>query len=69
MVEAGARGLDSRAWPRPSTRPSGRSCIVAHSLGVPTAIQAIPQFSKPVAGAFFVAPPDVANPDDPAAGT
>jgi predicted alpha/beta hydrolase family esterase len=36
--------------------------IVAHSLGVPTAIQAIPQFRKPVAGAFLVAPPDVANP-------
>jgi len=36
--------------------------IVAHSLGVATAIQAIPQFRKPVAGAFLVAPPDVANP-------
>ena len=36
--------------------------IVAHSLGVPTFIQAIPQFRKPVAGAFLVAPPDVANP-------
>ena len=36
--------------------------VVAHSLGVPTFIQAIPQFRKPVAGAFLVAPPDVANP-------
>ena len=36
--------------------------IVAHSLGVPTFIQAIPQFTKLVAGAFLVAPPDVANP-------
>ncbi|BCH25532.1 alpha/beta hydrolase [Mesorhizobium sp. L-8-10] len=36
--------------------------LVAHSLGVPTAIHALPQFRKPVAGAFFVAPPDVANP-------
>ena len=36
--------------------------LVAHSLGVPTAVQALPQFRKPVAGAFFVAPPDVANP-------
>ncbi|KFB10286.1 RBBP9/YdeN family alpha/beta hydrolase [Nitratireductor basaltis] len=36
--------------------------LVAHSLGVATAVQAIPQFRKPVAGAFFVAPPDVANP-------
>ena len=36
--------------------------IVAHSLGVATAIQAIPQFTRPVAGAFLVALPDVANP-------
>ncbi|GLS40815.1 alpha/beta hydrolase [Mesorhizobium tianshanense] len=36
--------------------------IVAHSLGVATAIQAMPQFQRPVAGAFFVAPPDVSNP-------
>jgi predicted alpha/beta hydrolase family esterase len=36
--------------------------LVAHSLGVPAAIQAMPQFRKPVAGGFFVAPPDVANP-------
>jgi len=36
--------------------------LVAHSLGVAAAVQAIPQFRKPVAGAFFVAPPDVANP-------
>ncbi len=35
--------------------------LVAHSLGVATAVQAIPEFRKPVAGAFFVAPPDVAN--------
>ena len=36
--------------------------IVAHSLGVATAIQAIPQFTRPVAGAFLVGVPDVANP-------
>ncbi|WP_048647908.1 RBBP9/YdeN family alpha/beta hydrolase [Nitratireductor soli] len=36
--------------------------LVAHSLGVAAAIQAIPEFRKPVAGAFLVAPPDVANP-------
>ena len=36
--------------------------IVAHSLGVATAVQAVPQFRRPVAGAFLVAPPDVANP-------
>lgn len=36
--------------------------IVAHSLGVAAVIQALPRFERPVAGAFFVAPPDVANP-------
>ncbi len=36
--------------------------IIAHSLGVPTVVQSIPHFRKKVAGAFFVAPPDVANP-------
>ena len=35
--------------------------IVAHSLGVATAVQGLKEFEKPVAGAFFVAPPDVAN--------
>ncbi|MCB8839725.1 alpha/beta hydrolase [Aurantimonas sp. VKM B-3413] len=41
-----------------STRPV---VIVAHSLGVAAAVQAIPGFQKPVSGAFFVAPPDVEN--------
>ena len=36
--------------------------LVAHSLGVPTAIHAAREAARPVAGAFFVAPPDVANP-------
>lgn len=36
--------------------------LVAHSLGVATAVQALPQFHNRVAGGFFVAPPDVANP-------
>lgn len=36
--------------------------IIAHSLGVATAIQALPQCEKPIVGAFLVAPPDVANP-------
>ncbi len=36
--------------------------IVAHSLGVPTVIQALPRLEKPIAGALLVAPPDVANP-------
>lgn len=37
--------------------------LVAHSLGVPTAIHALGAIEKPVAGAFLVAPPDVANPE------
>ncbi len=37
--------------------------FIAHSLGIPSVIHAIPQFRKRVAGAFFVAPPDVTNPD------
>lgn len=36
--------------------------IVAHSLGIPCVVHAVPHFAKPVLGAFFVAPPDVANP-------
>lgn len=36
--------------------------LVAHSLGVPTVVNAVPHFRKSVAGAFLVAPPDVANP-------
>lgn len=36
--------------------------LIAHSLGVAAAVQAIPLFRRPVAGAFLVAPPDVANP-------
>jgi predicted alpha/beta hydrolase family esterase len=36
--------------------------LVAHSLGVPTVVHAVPEFRKKVAGAFLVAPPDVSNP-------
>jgi uncharacterized protein len=36
--------------------------LVAHSLGIPTVIHAIPHFKTKIAGAFLVAPPDVANP-------
>ncbi|HDZ74761.1 MAG TPA: serine hydrolase family protein [Aurantimonas coralicida] len=35
--------------------------LVAHSLGVAAAVQAIPRFERPVSGAFFVAPPEVEN--------
>lgn len=37
--------------------------LVAHSLGIPTAIHAAREAKNSVAGAFFVAPPDVANLD------
>ncbi|QTK78248.1 serine hydrolase family protein [Agrobacterium tumefaciens] len=37
--------------------------LVAHSLGVPTVIHALPEIGKKVSGALLVAPPDVANPD------
>lgn len=37
--------------------------LVAHSLGVPTVMHALPQISHRIAGAMLVAPPDVANPD------
>ena len=37
--------------------------LVAHSLGVAAAVHAVPQLGGKVAGAFLVAPPDVANPD------
>jgi uncharacterized protein len=36
--------------------------VIAHSLGIPTIIHAIPKFTQRVAGAFMVAPPDVSNP-------
>ncbi|EEX90454.1 MULTISPECIES: alpha/beta hydrolase [Brucella] len=41
-----------------ATRPI---VLVAHSLGVATAVHAIPHIQHKVAGAFFVAPPDVSN--------
>lgn len=37
--------------------------IIAHSLGIPTIVHAVPQFRNKVIGAFLVAPPDVANPE------
>ncbi|ODR91451.1 RBBP9/YdeN family alpha/beta hydrolase [Sinorhizobium alkalisoli] len=36
--------------------------IIAHSLGVPTAVHALPHCKRKIAGAFLVAPPEVANP-------
>lgn len=37
--------------------------LVAHSLGVPTALNALPSMTKQPAGAFFVAPPNLDDPD------
>lgn len=69
-----ARRVHQREWTKPvrddwvqavadavnaSTRPV---VLIAHSLGVAAAVQAVPLFEKRVAGGFFVAPPDVGNP-------
>ena len=69
-----ARRVEQAEWSKPvredwvarvaeevnaSTRPV---VLVAHSLGIPSAIHAIPFFEKKIAGAFFVAPPEVDNP-------
>ncbi|GGD91032.1 alpha/beta hydrolase [Aureimonas endophytica] len=69
-----ARRVEQAEWSKPvredwvkavaeavnaSTRPV---VIVAHSLGVATTVLAVPHFRHHVAGAFLVAPPDVANP-------
>lgn len=35
--------------------------IVAHSLGIPTVLHAMPLIKDKIAGAFFVAPPDVTD--------
>lgn len=71
---ASARRVEQKEWSKPvvedwtkaladmvnaSTKPV---VLVGHSLGVSTIVQALPQFQKPVSGAFLVAPPDVANP-------
>jgi predicted alpha/beta hydrolase family esterase len=70
-----ARRVEQAAWSKPerddwtaklaeavnaATKPV---VLVAHSLGVATAVQAIALFERPVAGAFLVGPPDVANPE------
>ncbi len=36
--------------------------LVGHSIGSQVIVQAAKEYEKPVAGAFLVAPPDVANP-------
>jgi uncharacterized protein len=69
-----ARRVEQAEWSKPvredwvdavvaavnsATRPV---VLVAHSLGVATAVLAVPHFERTVAGAFLVAPQDVANP-------
>ncbi|MER0239210.1 alpha/beta hydrolase [Fulvimarina sp. MAC8] len=68
-----ARRVKQREWTKPVredwvgavTQAIGESSrpvvLVAHSLGVATAVHAIPDAEKRIAGAFFVAPPDVEN--------
>ncbi|TYR31088.1 serine hydrolase family protein [Mesorhizobium microcysteis] len=69
-----ARRVEQAEWSKPvrddwvanvvrAMRQAERPVVlVAHSLGIPTAIHAALETGHPVAGAFFVAPPDVANP-------
>ena len=71
---ASARRVEQAEWSKPvredwvarlveeaqaATRPV---VVVAHSLGVATLIHAVPAIGDRIAGAFLVAPPDVANP-------
>ncbi|TPW26802.1 RBBP9/YdeN family alpha/beta hydrolase [Pararhizobium mangrovi] len=70
-----ARRVEQDAWSKPErddwvrrmaetvNAAQGPVVIVAHSLGVATAIHAIPEFVTPVVGAFLVAPPEVDNPE------
>lgn len=69
-----ARRVEQAEWTKPvvedwtktladAVNRAGRPVVViAHSLGVATFVQAVPQFEKKIAGAFLVAPPEVANP-------
>nr|WP_272210753.1 alpha/beta hydrolase [Marinicella sp. W31]MDC2876666.1 alpha/beta hydrolase [Marinicella sp. W31] len=69
-----ARRVEQEAWSKPVcedwiarlaeevNRAERPVVLVAHSLGIPTSVLAIPEFRKRVAGAFFVAPPEVDNP-------
>ena len=69
-----ARRVEQDAWSKPVVEDwtdrfaqTANACtrpivVVAHSLGVATAVQALPKIEKPIAGAFFVAPPEVDNP-------
>lgn len=68
-----ARRVDQAEWSKPVRQDWTRTIaeavnhsvrpvvLVAHSLGVSAVVQAVPELTKRVSGAFFVAPPDVAN--------
>jgi predicted alpha/beta hydrolase family esterase len=69
-----ARRVEQADWSKPvledwteaiveATKQASRPVVlVAHSLGAAAVVQAAPQLGEAVAGAFLVAPPDVANP-------
>lgn len=68
-----ARRVEQAEWSKPDKEDWVASLIkhvneaekpvvlVAHSLGVPTVLHALPQIKDKIAGAFFVAPPDVTD--------
>jgi len=70
-----ARRVEQRSWEKPEREAWANAIeeavnaaerpvvLVAHSLGVPATLLAIPTFQKVVAGAFLVAPPDVSDPN------
>lgn len=69
-----ARRVEQAEWSKPvredwtrtiadAVNASDRPVVlIAHSLGAAATVQAVELFERPVAGAFLVAPPDVANP-------
>jgi predicted alpha/beta hydrolase family esterase len=69
-----ARRIEQAEWSKPvredwtarvakAVNEASRPVVfIAHSLGVASVVQAMQDFRNRVAGAFFVAPPDVANP-------
>ena len=70
-----ARRVEQDQWSKPEREPwvariaetvnaaERPVFLVAHSLGVACAVLAIDRFTRPVAGAFFVAPPELDNPE------
>ena len=69
-----ARRVEQAEWSKPvredwaaavarAANEAGKPLVlVAHSLGIPTVIHALPAIGRRIAGAFLVAPPDVSNP-------